>query len=110
GGSGVETVGATPPPTVGTPTIAPLPGTTGTNATGFFFTKLNPASPGEDTLYVADPSVGITRFSLIGGTWVSNGTFGGSNDAFRSLTAIVSGTPANPVVTLYAIDFAAGPR
>ena len=96
---GVDTVGSNPLPTAGAQTITLLNGTTSTSATGFFFTKLGPSSAAEDTLYVADPSVGIIKYSLVGSTWVDNGVFGSSSDAYRSLTATVSGS----TVTLYAI-------
>ena len=96
---GVDTVGSTPLPTNNGQTITLLSGTTSTSATGFFFTKLGPSTAAEDTLYVADPAVGITKYSLVGSTWVSNGVFGSSSDAYRSLTATVTGS----TVTLYAI-------
>ena len=97
--------GRPPPPTSGGQTVTLLNGTQASlNPTGFFFTRLNSASTGDDTLYVADPSVGISKYSLVGTTWVSNGTFGTSADGFRSLTATVTGTN----VTIYAISDAAG--
>ena len=102
--NGVETVGPAPAPTSGSSqTLTSLlsgASNKSVNATGFFFTKLNPASTGDDTLYVADPSVGISKYSLVGTTWRFNGTVGSASDAYRSVTATVTGT----TVTLYAIS------
>jgi hypothetical protein len=64
---------------------------------GFFFTTLNGGS-GPDTLYVADDTIGITKWTLSSGTWTSTGTVGSSADAYRGLTGIVNGT----TVTLFA--------
>ena len=97
---GVETIGIGLPQGGAAQTITQLPGTTTTSPTSFFLTKLNnPSTPGApDTLYVADPAVGITKFSFSGTTWVSDGTVGSSGDVYRDLTAVVTGT----TVTLYA--------
>jgi hypothetical protein len=65
---------------------------------GFFFADLDPATPGLDVLYVADDSLGLTKYSLVGGTWTANGTVGTATDAYRGLTGVVSGT----AVALYA--------
>ena len=97
---GIDAVG-TGLPTAGDQIVTRLPGLTDTsnpNSYSFFFAKLGTSGDAEDTLYVADPSTGISKFSLVGGTWVSNGTFGGPSDTYRGLAATVTGT----TVTLYA--------
>jgi hypothetical protein len=66
---------------------------------GFYLADLDPNTPGVDVLYVADDSIGISKYSLIGTTWTLNGTVGAGTDAYRGLTAVVSGT----TVTLYAV-------
>ena len=93
---------------------AGLPTTTGQNITsltglptsggspyGFFFADLDGA-PGIDTVYVADDSAsapgGVTKYSLVAGTWTANGTAGSSADSYRGITGVVSGG----TVTLYA--------
>lgn len=89
-------------PTTGTPTATALPGvSTSGSPTGFIFESLNPADHGAaDTLYVADSSNGIVKYSLLGGTWVKNGTVGSSSNGFADLSANVVGG----VVDLYAIS------
>src|SRR5207248_2085319 len=98
---GVATVGNGLPISGNGQVITRLPGLTDANSPSsysFFFTQLNPTSTGEDTLYVADSATGITKFSLLNGTWTSNGTVGSAADQYRGLTARVSGT----TVSLYA--------
>src|SRR5262249_37188221 len=69
-----------------------IPAATG-SPYGFFLADLTPAVPGVDTLYVAnDDATGLTKYSLVGGTWVSNGAIGTAADAYRGLTATVSGS------------------
>jgi VCBS repeat protein/endonuclease/exonuclease/phosphatase family protein/Calx-beta domain-containing protein len=88
-------------PTASGQTITNLPGISPSSGSpyGFFFADLNAGVPGVDTLYVASDDAGaVTKYSLIGGTWTSNGVVGVSADAYRGLTGIVSGG----VVTLYA--------
>jgi hypothetical protein len=41
---------------------------------------------------------GVTKYSLVSGSWVANGTAGSSADAYRGITGIASGG----MVTLYA--------
>jgi len=101
---GVNQVG-TGLPTSGSPAITKLSGfsatapVTSTSPYGFFFADLD-ATPGVDTLYVADDGTqAITKFSLVGGTWVVNGVVGVDADDYRSITGVVNGT----AVTLYAI-------
>lgn len=85
-------------PTSGTPTATLLPGvSTSGSPTGFLFESLNAADHGAaDTLYVADSSNGIVKYSLENGTWIKTGSVSGS---FNDLTAqVVNGT-----VDLFAI-------
>ena len=50
-------------------------------------------------MYIADDSSGgVNKFSLVGGTWTSNGNKGSASNSYRGLTGIVSGG----TVTLYA--------
>jgi hypothetical protein len=99
----VGTVGTGTPNTSGQ-TTTNLPGLSPVPASpyGFFFADLNGAVPGVDTLYIADDSTGagggILKYSLVGGSWVSNGNVS-SAAALRGLTGVVNG---NGTVTLYA--------
>ncbi len=99
----VGSVGTGLPTTAGQ-TITNLPGfATAGSPYAFFFADLSTAVPGVDTLYVADDTSGatggITKYSLVGGNWVSSGTIvGTTSDAYRGLTGVVSGA----TVTLYA--------
>jgi hypothetical protein len=79
-------------------TITNLPGfeTSTGSPYGFYFTTLNGGSS-FDTLYVADSGVGVTKYSLVGGSWTSNGTVGTSTDSYVGLTGVTTGT----TVTLY---------
>lgn len=102
---GVNQVG-TGLPMSGSPAVNKLPGfsatapVTTTSPYGYFFAKLGDIGPGPDTLYVADDStMALTKFSLVSGTWVVNGTVGTASDAYRSIVGVVSGT----TVTLYAV-------
>ena len=93
-------VGAGLPTTAGQ-VITNLPGLASSTGSpyGFFFADLDAATPGLDTLYVADDAAGITKYSLAGSTWTSNGTFGSAADTYRGLTGASSGGG----VTLYAV-------
>jgi predicted extracellular nuclease len=99
---GVETVG-TGLPTSGAQTITRLPGltdTTNPSNYSFYLADLSSAVPGVDTLYVADDGAGaLTKFSLVGSNWVSNGTIGTSTDSYRGLTGKVNGTSVNLFAT-----------
>src|SRR5262249_44342596 len=81
-------------PTTAGQTITNLPGfaTSTGSPYGFFFADLDAGTPGVDVLYVADDSVGLTKYSLVGGVWTANGTIGTGTDAYRGLTGVVSGT------------------
>jgi predicted extracellular nuclease len=91
-------------PTTGLESYVGLPGIPGTSSPySYVFFDLSTAVPGVDTLYVADdsgssPAPAITKFSLVGGTWVSNGSVGAAADSYRGLTGTVSGS----TVTLYS--------
>ena len=65
---------------------------------GFFFADLDPATPGVDVVYVADDGVGLIKYSLVAGTWTANSTLGTAADAYRGVTAVVSGS----TVSLFA--------
>lgn len=97
---GVNAVG-TGLPEVSGATAARIPGLTdATNPStyAFFFADLDAGVSGVDTLYIADDGVGaLTKFSLVGGSWVSNGTIGPDLD-YRGLTGSVNGT----TVTLFS--------
>jgi hypothetical protein len=97
GANRLVTVG-TGTPTSGSQTVTNLPGipTTG-SPMGYFFADLNAGVAGVDTLYIADEATGLSKYSLVGGTWVANGTIGGDDEDYRGLTATVSGS----TVTLY---------
>ncbi len=95
----VATVGVGLPTTAGN-TIVNLPGlpTSTGSPYGHFLADLDPGVPGVDTLYVADDSAGLSKYSLVAGTWTTNGTIGVAADAYRGLTGSVSG----PTVSLFA--------
>lgn len=108
------TVGTGTPTTSGQ-TITNLPGfpTTSLSPYQFYLADLTAAVAGVDTLYISDDRAsgsggGITKYSLVGGSWVSNGT---ANGSIRGLTGDTSGTTvtlfgttstasANAIVTL----------
>jgi hypothetical protein len=98
------TVGSGLPTTSGQ-TITNIPnfplGTTAnpTSPYGFFFADLDPGTPGVDVVYVTDDSVGLTKYSLVGGNWTVNGTVGVGSDGYRGITGVVSGTS----VALFAV-------
>jgi DNA/RNA endonuclease YhcR with UshA esterase domain len=98
---GVNAVGAGLPVS-GAQTVTRLPGltdTTNPSTYGFHLADLDAGVAGFDTLYVADDGAGaLQKFSLVAGSWVSNGTIGVDTDDYRGLTATVSGTS----VTLFA--------
>lgn len=96
----IGTVGTGNPTTSGQ-TITNLPGLSGSAGSpyGFFFADLSAGVAGVDVLYVAnDDATALTKYSLVGGNWTSNGTVGVAADAYRGVTGVVSGT----TVTLYA--------
>ena len=97
---GVSTIGTGLPTTAGQ-TATRLPGLTDTTDpadSSYYFADLSTAVPGLDTLYIADSSQGISKFSLVSGSWVLNGTVGAGSDTYRGLTGLTIGSS----VTLYA--------
>jgi hypothetical protein len=97
----LATVGTGVPTTAGqTITNLPMFPTTG-SPYGYFFADLDAGVAGVDTVYVADDSTGapggVTKYSLVGGNWVSNGIGTGATDPYRGLTGSQSGS----TVTLY---------
>ena len=89
-------------PTASDQTIAGLPGVAaglGQNVVDFFLADLDAGVAGLDTLYVTgDTAAALTKYSLVSGTWTSNGTIGVNADDYRGLAAVVNGS----TVTLYA--------
>jgi YDG domain/Dockerin type I domain len=98
-------------PTTSGQSTTNIPGSPTTGSPyGFFYADLDAGVAGVDTLYVADDTVnsatagGISKFSLVGGTWISNGIIAAGVTATpsivsgaRGLTGSVSGT----TVTLF---------
>ncbi len=97
--SRLGTVGVGLPTTSGQ-TITSLPGlpTSTGSVYAFFMADLDAGTPGLDTLYATDDGIGLIKYSLVGTTWVTNGTVGSSSDAYRGVTGVVNGT----TVSLYA--------
>ena len=96
---GISQLGTGLPTTAGQP-VATLPGFPGTAAGAspyaFYFADLSTTVPGADVVYVADDrtngSGGIQKWSLVAGSWVLNGTIGGSaTAALRGLNGRISG-------------------
>ena len=78
--------------------LSGIPASTG-SPYGFFFADLDPNTPGLDVLYVADDGAGITKYSLVGGTWTANGTLGTASDAYRGLTGAATGSSVSLFAT-----------
>jgi hypothetical protein len=109
-GAGLPTTsGQSANPIPGFPTISDA---AHLNPYSYFFADLNPAVPGVDTLYVADdtthqaptPAGGITKYSLVDGSWVSDGSIDETSSNYRGLTGVVE----NGQVTLYSTRGASG--
>lgn len=95
---GVNRIGSGTPTTAATATRLPgLSDALTPSPYGFALLDLD-GTPGVDTLYLADDSKGITKFSLESGSWVAKGTVGDAASAYQGLAAAVSGG----TVTLYA--------
>ena len=78
----------------GQATVSLLPtGNSLTSPDTFFCADLDPATPGLDTVYVADDSNGIMKYcySTSTGTWVYEGNKGSGSNAYRGLTGEVLG-------------------
>lgn len=86
----LATVGTGLPTTSGQ-TIANLPGAVSalTSPYAVFFADLSPSVPGVDTVYVADDGASaLSKYSLVSGSWVLNGTVGVAADAYRGVTGV----------------------
>jgi hypothetical protein len=98
---GVDAVGTGVPSASGQ-ALTLLPGfvdsTTSGSPYAYSFADLDPGVAGVDTLYLTDDAKGLTKYSLVAGNWVANGTVGVAADTYRGVTATVSGS----TVTLYA--------
>ena len=116
-GSRIASVGAGTP-TTGPQTNTSLPGLPTTGAmNGFFFADLDAGVSGVDTLYVSYQATGVTKYSLVGGVWTSNGNVAPPELTLTGLTGVVSGnsvtifgtrsTSTGPGV-LYSIPDASG--
>ncbi len=79
--------------------VANLPGYPATGSPcQFFLADVCNTVPGPDVLYVADNTAGIFKYSLVNGTWVSNGKIGVANDQYVGIT----GNATNGSVVMYA--------
>jgi hypothetical protein len=96
GAARVSQVGTGEPFIGGQPNTS-LPGMPNSDSYAFFFADLDGSVFGLDTLYVADGTNGLTKFSLVSGNWTSNGSVDTGND-YYGLTGSVSGGS----VSLYA--------
>lgn len=83
-------------------TLANLPGypTTSGSPYQFLLVDLNASEPGPDVLYAADDASGIQKYSLVAGTWVSNGTAGTGSDTYRGLTGFKN--PGDNSIVLFS--------
>lgn len=87
-------------PTTGPQTVTALPGfpatTAGASPYSFYFADLSATVPGVDVAYVSDDRTtagGIQKWSLVAGSWVSNGTIAGTATAtIRGLNGSTTGT------------------
>jgi predicted extracellular nuclease len=114
---GVDTVG-TGLPTSGAQTVTRLLGLSDAvnpSTYGFFLADLSADVAGVDTLYMADDDTttqggvgvgGLKKFSLVNGTWVSNGTVGAGANKYRGLTGSVNGTSVTLFIIQNALDLA----
>jgi len=95
----IGTVGTGLPTTTGQ-AITNLPGFPTAGAPyAFVMFDLAASAPGLDTLYVADDTIGIQKWSLISGAWTANGVVGVDADDYRGLTGSANGG----TVTLFAV-------
>lgn len=92
----ITTVGTGLPVTAGQ-TMVNLPGLP-TTGSPYQFLIVN-ANSGSDVLYLAHDNL-LRKYSLSGGTWVSNGAIGVASDKYRAVTGQFN---ANGTVLLYAI-------
>jgi hypothetical protein len=96
----INTVG-TGLPTMAGQVITGLPTFTNVGSMfSFMLFDMSTTEPGFDVLYVASNDAGgLAKYSLVSGTWTSNGLVGVAADLYTGLTAALNGT----TVTLYAI-------
>lgn len=92
----MTTVGSGLPVTAGQ-TMTNLPGLPITGSPYQFF--IVNAGSGSDVLYIADDNL-LRKYSLSGGSWVSNGTIGVAGDKYRAVTGQLN---TNGHVLLFAI-------
>jgi len=87
----LATIGTGTPTTSGQ-TTTNLPGypTSGGSPYGFCFFDLDPGTPGVDVVYIADDGGTIQKYSLVAGSWVTNGTL--AYAAIRTITGSATGT------------------
>lgn len=96
----IATVGTGLPTATGQ-TMTNLPGivTTSGSPYSIFLADLNNSVAGPDVLYVADEgNNGLSKYSLVSGSWVFNSKIGTSTDTYRGLT----GNITTSGVVLYA--------
>ena len=88
-------------PTTSGQTITNFTGITPTTGSPYqvYFADLSTTVPGVDVMYVTDDGIGITKYSLVSGTWTSNGFVGTGSDSYRAITGVATATG----VKLYAI-------
>jgi len=89
----VMKVGEGLPDTSGVEAI-PLPGIPFNNASvsDVFFADIVPAQAGPEMMYLADELHGLVKYSLVDGTWISNGIAGSAADNYRAVTGTFFGT------------------
>jgi len=98
----IGTVGTGLPTTTGQ-TITALPGSpTSGSPYNFFLADLDANVAGPDVLYIADDAsgTGLQKYSLVNGTWTSNGNIAITSNGLRGITGLVSGS----TVTLYCTN------
>ncbi len=89
--STLYSLGSGLPTTAATATALPGVSTSG-SPYSFVFESLKPSDNGAaDTLYIADSSAGIVKYSLVNSNWVKTGTVGSGSDDFTGLSAEVVG-------------------
>jgi len=96
----IAQIGTGMPVTAGQ-TMANLPGiaTTSGSPYGIYMADLSSSVPEVDVMYVADEGTNaLSKYSLVGGTWVLNGKIGTATDLYRGLTGKQNGAE----VVLYA--------
>ncbi|WP_167856694.1 T9SS type A sorting domain-containing protein [Hymenobacter aquaticus] len=81
---GINTVGTGVPTDAGHATTL-VAGLTAGDAYGYVFFDLTDAVAGPDVVYVADGNAGIRKYSLVGSSWVQNGSTISGGGALRGL-------------------------